>query len=92
MQLLRSVLFTTCLFIGTLLFVVAVVSLSWLPSQKLYGVARNWARFHLWLLKVLCGLTHSVEGRENYTEARLAQVSVPESDLVKAVREALARR
>ena len=32
MQLLRSVLFTTCLFIGTLLYAVAVVALSWLPS------------------------------------------------------------
>jgi 1-acyl-sn-glycerol-3-phosphate acyltransferase len=48
-----------------LLFAIAVVLLSWLPNRKLYGVARNWARFHLWLLRVLCGLTHSVEGREN---------------------------
>ena len=43
MQLLRSVLFTTCLFLGTLLFAVAVVALGWLPSQKLYAVARSWA-------------------------------------------------
>jgi 1-acyl-sn-glycerol-3-phosphate acyltransferase len=63
--LLRSVLFTTCLFIGTLLFAVAVVGLSWLPNDKLYGVARSWARTHLWLLKTFCGLSHSIEGREN---------------------------
>ena len=65
MQFLRSVLFTTCLFLGTLLYAVAVVALSWLPSHKLYGVARSWARTHLWLLKTLCGLTHTIEGREN---------------------------
>jgi 1-acyl-sn-glycerol-3-phosphate acyltransferase len=65
LQLLRSVLFTTCLFLGTLLYAVAVVSLGWLPHHKLYGVARSGARVHLWLVKVLCGLTHTVEGREN---------------------------
>ena len=65
MQLLRSVVFTTCLFIGTLLYAVAVVALSWLPSHKLYGVARSWGRTHLWLLKTLCGLSHIVDGREN---------------------------
>jgi hypothetical protein len=43
-QLLRSVLFTTCLFLGTLLFAVAVVSLSWLPNEKLYGVGRGMGR------------------------------------------------
>ena len=51
MQLLRSVLFTTLLFVGTLLYAVAVVALGWLPSHKLYGVARSWARTHLWLLE-----------------------------------------
>ena len=65
MQLIRSVLFTTCLFLGTLVYAVVVLSLSWLPDKKLYGVARSWSLWHLWLLRVLCGLTFSVEGREN---------------------------
>lgn len=65
MQLLRSVLFTMCLFLGTLLYAVAVVALSWLPHEKLYGVARSWGRTHLWLLQKLCGLRYTVEGREN---------------------------
>ena len=39
--------------------------LSWLPSHKLYAVARSWAHTHLWLLEKLCGLTYTVEGREN---------------------------
>lgn len=65
MQLIRSVLFTTCLFIGTLLYAVIVLALCWLPGKRLYGVARSWALVQMWLLRVLCGLTHTVEGREN---------------------------
>ncbi|MGE0004574.1 MAG: histidine--tRNA ligase [Parvibaculaceae bacterium] len=37
-------------------------------------------------------LAGGVESREDYTEARLAQVSVPEAELVQAVRRALAER
>ena len=75
MQLLRSVLFTTCLFLGTLLYAVAVVALSWLPSHKLYGVARSWGRTHLWLLRTLCGLTpHS--RRQGEHSARCARLDV----------------
>ncbi|HKE97221.1 MAG TPA: lysophospholipid acyltransferase family protein [Povalibacter sp.] len=65
MQLLRSLLYTTWLFIGTLLYGVIVLSLGWLPGHRLYGVARSWSRTQLWVLKVLCGLTHTVEGAEN---------------------------
>jgi 1-acyl-sn-glycerol-3-phosphate acyltransferase len=65
MQLLRSVLFTTLLFIGTLLYAVVVLSFGWLPSQQLYAIARSWGRLNMWLLAKLCGLTYTVEGREN---------------------------
>jgi 1-acyl-sn-glycerol-3-phosphate acyltransferase len=64
-QLLRSLLYTTWLFVGTLLYAVIVLLLAWLPEQKLYGVARSWSRTQLWMLKMLCGLTHKVEGVEN---------------------------
>ena len=65
MQLIRSLLYTTWLFLGTLLYAVVVLLLSWLPPLKLYAVANNWARTQLWMLKVLCGLTYVVEGAEN---------------------------
>lgn len=65
MQLLRSVLFTTCLFVGTLIYAVVVLALSWLPRMQLYGVARHWSVTHMWLLRVICGLSYTVEGREN---------------------------
>ncbi|MDY6944296.1 MAG: lysophospholipid acyltransferase family protein [Pseudomonadota bacterium] len=65
MQLLRSILFTTVLFAGTLLYAVAVLLFGWLPSHKLYVIARSWGRLNLWLLAKLCDLTYTVEGREN---------------------------
>ncbi len=65
MQLLRSLLYTTWLFVGTALYAVVVLSLCWLPSHKLYGVARSWSLTQLWVLKVCCGLTHRIEGAEN---------------------------
>jgi 1-acyl-sn-glycerol-3-phosphate acyltransferase len=65
MQLLRSILFTTWLFAGTLLYAVAVLAFGWLPSHQLYVIARSWANVNLWMLKILCGLTYTVEGREN---------------------------
>lgn len=68
MQLLRSLLFTTWLFVGTALYAVVVLALSWLPSQQLYAVARSWSRVQLWVLKVTCGLSHTIEGRENIIE------------------------
>lgn len=65
MQLMRSLLYTTCLFVGTMLYAVIVLALAWLPGTQLYGVARNWSRVQLWLLKVICGLSYSIEGQEN---------------------------
>ena len=65
MQLVRSLLFTTCLFVGTLIYAVVVLALAWLPGKQLYGVARHWSRTQLWLLKVLCGLSYTVEGEEH---------------------------
>lgn len=65
MRLLRSLLYTSWLFIGTLLYAVVVLAVCWLPGHRLYGVARSWSRSQLWVLKVVCGLSHRVEGTEN---------------------------
>jgi 1-acyl-sn-glycerol-3-phosphate acyltransferase len=35
------------------------------PVDKRYRFARSWAVLNLWLLKHICGLTYTVEGREN---------------------------
>jgi 1-acyl-sn-glycerol-3-phosphate acyltransferase len=67
-QLLKSLLFTTFLFVSTLIFAFVVLALAWLPNHKLYGVARAWARTQLWVLGKLCGLTYVVRGTENIPE------------------------
>jgi 1-acyl-sn-glycerol-3-phosphate acyltransferase len=67
-QLIRSLLYTTYLFVSTFLFAIVVLLLSWLPGQKLYGVARAWSLSQLWMLKALCGLSYRVEGLEHLPE------------------------
>jgi 1-acyl-sn-glycerol-3-phosphate acyltransferase len=65
MQLLRSMLFTSWLFLGTLFYAVVVLIVFWLPSRLLHGIARNWARSQLWMLKRVCGLSFTVSGYEH---------------------------
>lgn len=65
MQLLRSLIFTIFFFASTLIYAFAVLALGWLPHERLYGVARSWARTNLAVLEVLCGLGYVVEGREH---------------------------
>jgi 1-acyl-sn-glycerol-3-phosphate acyltransferase len=37
----------------------------WLPYSAQFAIARAWARALLWTLEKICGLTWSIEGREN---------------------------
>jgi len=64
-QLIRSLLFTTFLFVSTFVYALVVLALSWLPFHKLYGVARSWSLTQMWMLRKLCGLSHTVEGLEH---------------------------
>lgn len=65
MRLVRSLLYTTWLFLGTGLYACLVLILFWGPTSWLYALADHWARGQLWVLRVLCGLSYRVEGREN---------------------------
>lgn len=65
MQLFRSLLFTTFLFVSTFFYAIAVLLFGWLPTRKLYGFARSWSKSQLWVLRKLCGLSFVVKGREN---------------------------
>ena len=65
MQFLASLLFTTYLFVSTGVFAVAVVLSGVFPYPVRHAVASSWAGSALWMLKVLCRLNYSVEGREN---------------------------
>ena len=65
MQWLRSLLFTTLLFLGTFAFAVLVLATVPFGLAALHAMSRNWARTHLWLLRVICRLDYVVEGLEN---------------------------
>jgi 1-acyl-sn-glycerol-3-phosphate acyltransferase len=65
LQVLRSVLYTSWLFVGTLIYAVIVLLVCWLPVPSLYRLANSWSANQLWMLKVLCGLSYAVEGQEN---------------------------
>lgn len=65
MQLLRSMLYTSWLFIGTLLYAFVVLLFFWVPMRHLQAIARSWARSQLRALKWLCGLDYRVVGTGN---------------------------
>lgn len=65
MRFVRSLLYTTWLFLGTAVYAVVVLLLFWVPTRTLFAIADHWARGQLWMLKTLCGLTYRVEGLEN---------------------------
>jgi 1-acyl-sn-glycerol-3-phosphate acyltransferase len=64
MQYLRSLIFTTFLFLFTPLYGVFVAMTAVLPYRMRYASTSSYAKAVLWVLKVTCGLTHAVEGFE----------------------------
>lgn len=67
MQWIRSLLFTTLLFMTTLAFGVVVLIAAMLPLtlEQRYVIPRNWGLFLTWLARVVCGIEYVIEGREN---------------------------
>lgn len=65
LRLVRSLLYTTWLFLGTGAYAVVVLLLFWAPTRWQFAVADHWARSQLRMLELLCGLSYTVEGREN---------------------------
>ncbi len=64
MQLLGSLFFTLLMFLTTAVAGVFVLACAWLPIHARYAIPRTWARFLLAMLKILCRLDYTVEGRE----------------------------
>ena len=67
MILLRSLLYTTLLFLVTLVFGVIVLVSALLPLtiEQRYVIPRAWGRFLTWLAGPICGLRYVVEGEES---------------------------
>jgi len=62
MQYLRSLFFTTFLFVFTPLCGIVVAMTAVLPYRMRYASTHQYARAVLWVLKLTCGLTYTVEG------------------------------
>jgi 1-acyl-sn-glycerol-3-phosphate acyltransferase len=66
LQLLRSILFTSCFFLSTTAYALVLLLCGWaLPYSGRWAIARHWSILNLWLLKTLCNLSYVVEGREH---------------------------
>ncbi|MCG8324558.1 MAG: 1-acyl-sn-glycerol-3-phosphate acyltransferase [Thiotrichales bacterium] len=50
---------------ATLIFTPLGILLFPLPLNLRFRIMKQWAVFNLWWLKVCCGITHEVKGREN---------------------------
>ncbi len=62
---LRSLAFNVGWYLGSVLFALAGAPLLLAPRRVVVAWARSWITFVLWWLRVTCGLTHRVTGREN---------------------------
>jgi 1-acyl-sn-glycerol-3-phosphate acyltransferase len=61
---LRSLLFTTVLFVSVPLYSLPVMLSFVLPFRIRFAIVRSWARMVMAALELLCGLRYAVEGRE----------------------------
>lgn len=62
MNLARSILFTLIFYAGSVLYVLAALTVSWMNGRGLFGVVFAWARYHRWCARWLLGIRVAVEG------------------------------
>ena len=62
---LRSLFFTTSLFLSVLPYATAIIICAVFNKGWIFPLAHSWARFNLWMLRVACGLDYTVQGSEH---------------------------
>jgi 1-acyl-sn-glycerol-3-phosphate acyltransferase len=62
---LRSLIFTSLLFVSAILGSALELVFFWAPFRVKWSIATGWARFSLWAGKFFCGLNVTTEGTEN---------------------------
>lgn len=67
-QWLGSILFTVYLFVSVLFYGSAALLAALLPRRYCYAVAVAWAQAGLAILRICCGLKHTVAGEQNLPE------------------------
>jgi 1-acyl-sn-glycerol-3-phosphate acyltransferase len=68
MLFIRSLLFSAVQLLTTILFSLLGVLLWPFPFPWRYKVVSKWAHLNLWLLRVICGISFQVVGRENISD------------------------
>ncbi|MDJ0927027.1 MAG: lysophospholipid acyltransferase family protein [Gammaproteobacteria bacterium] len=76
MELLRSLLFTSLLFLSIPPYALALLVVRPFGYDRAYRVVSAWVRLNLWLAEALCGLRYEIDGLERLP-------SVPSVALVK---------
>lgn len=61
----RSALFNLIMFTTVPFYAVVSLFTAPFPPVARYRFISGWARFHIWVLRVLCGIRYTVEGREH---------------------------
>lgn len=64
MQFLRSLIFTAYMMLSACCWGTFMALCFWVPTGTQFRIGVAWAKSVFWVLKVLCGLTYTVEGRE----------------------------
>lgn len=75
----RSLLFAILFYGNLVIWLVGCLPLLALPADRLFAVARGWARSNLWLLRVVVGLDVEWRGRENIPAGGLLVASKHQS-------------
>ncbi len=65
MLILRSLLFNILMFSTVVIHAILSLLTAPFPAHTRYRFISLWARLQIWLLRVVCGLTYRVDGREN---------------------------
>jgi len=65
LALFRSIVFNLVLWLSVLIYAPLMLPTALLPFPTRYRIIRQWARFQVFLLKLMCGLDYRVEGREH---------------------------
>ena len=63
--LLRSVIYFLLIVPLTIFYVLLSLLICLLPFPLRYKIISSWARIHVWLLKVVCGMEYRIQGEEN---------------------------
>lgn len=61
----RSAVFFLGMALATIIVCPLILLAKFLSFETRYRIAQGWVQFNLWSLKVVCGLSYTVEGREN---------------------------